>query len=339
MERWMSDVLTSDLFVRASSNLRRPDYRFPPSVLGELLAIPGVRSVECFRGAQPEFRGETVNLSSVEIDPMLDRSRHDFLEGDERTMREGLAREGKCAVSDNFARRFRVGVGDVVTLESPSGPVRLPIAAVFRDFSSDRGTVFVDRRTFVSNWKDDRVDVFDVNLARGADVGAVRDAIRAKLSGRMPALVSTRREFVAEIGRAIDGFYALVRITVFLALAVAFLGIVTSLLISVAERTREIGILKALGALGPQIARSVTVEALATALTALAVAVPLGDLVARFMEGTVAEVFAGWRMPHAWPAVLFLQLLVALPIVSSFAAWLPARQAARIKVTEAIEYE
>lgn len=339
MERWMRDILTSDLYVRASASLRRPDYRFPADVRRELLEIPGVKGVESYRAAQPEFRGELVNLASIEILPMMARTRHEFLEGDERSMREGLTREGKCAVSDNFSRRYHVRVGDLIEVPTPSGLAGFPVAAVFRDFTSDRGSIFVDRATFVSFWKDDRVDTYDISLSPGADAGAVRDAVRSRLAGRMPALVSTRREFVAEIGKAIDGFYALVRITVFLALAVAFLGIVTSLLISVAERTREIGILKALGALGPQIARSVTAEALAAAMTGLVVSLPLGELMARFMEGPVAEVFAGWRMPHLYPWGLLGRLLVALPVVSALAAWIPARQAARVKVVDAIEYE
>jgi putative ABC transport system permease protein len=339
MVRWMDDILTSDLYVRASTNLVRPDFRFPASVRDELLALPGVRAVESYRGARLDFRDEPIVLITIEIAPMMDRTRHEFLQGSAETMRAGLTREGKCAVSDNFFRRFHLGVGDSVELPTPSGLARFPIAAVVRDFTSDRGAVFLDRATFLANWKDDRVDTFDLSLRKGADAGAVRDAVRARLAGRMPALVSTRREFTAEIGKAIDAFYSLVKITVFLALAVAFLGIVTSLLISVAERTREIGILKSLGALGRQIAGSVVFEAVALALVGLVLSVPIGSLIARFMESTVAELFAGWVMPHTYPLALLVGLVVGLPIVSALAAWVPARQAARVKVTEAIEYE
>lgn len=337
--RWMEDILTSDLYVRASTNLVRPDFRFPASVREELLALPGVRAVESYRGARMEFRGSTFQLVTIEIGPMLDRTRHEFLQGDAETMRKGLVDEGKCAVSDNFFRRHGVGVGDAVELPTPSGVVRFPVAAVLRDFTSDRGAVFLDRAVFVRHWKDDRVDTYDVNLHAGADGGAVREAIRKALGGRMPALVSTRSEFTAEIGKAVDAFYALVKITVFLALAVASLGIVTSLLISVAERTREIGILKSLGALGGQLRRSVVFEALALAFVGLTLSLPIGNLMAHFMETTVAEAFAGWRMTHRYPWDILAWLLVALPLVAAVAAWVPARQAARVRVTEAITHE
>lgn len=337
--RWMRDVLTSDVYVRASANFARPDYRFAPEVRDELAAIPGVRSIESYRGSRLEFRGETIVLSSIEMEPMLDRTRHDWVEGNEEAARREVGRGGSCTVSDNFARKFGMGAGDVVELPGPRGPVRFPIAAVVKDYTSDRGTVFVDRRTFLAAFGDDRVDVFDVNLAPGADAGKVRDAIRARLQGRMPALVSTRREFVADVEKAIDAFYALMQVTLVLALSVGVLGIVTALLISVVERTREIGLLKALGALGAQVRRSVALEALALPASSYLLALPFGTLLALFVEKTVAAEFAGWSLPHETPWLLLGQLVLALPLLSAASAWVPARQAARTPVTEALEYE
>jgi putative ABC transport system permease protein len=339
MVRWMDDVLTSDIYVRASANFVNPDSRFPASLRDELGALPGVRSVESYRGLRVTMGDTVAMLGTIEVALMMTRVRHEFSDGNEETMLRGLVREGKVAVSENYAQLHRAGVGSVVTLTTPSGVVSFPIAAVFRDYTNDKGTIFMDRAVFLKYWHDDRVDTYDVNLLKGADVARVRDSIRALLGGRMPALVSTRREFVAEIGKAIDAFHSLVRITVFLALGVAFLGIVTSLLISVAERTREIGILKALGAVEGQIARSVALEGVTLAMVGYLLAVPLGILIALFMERTIATVFAGWRMPHTTPWGMLAELAVALPVVSAIAAFVPARQAASVKVTEAIEYE
>lgn len=339
MTRWMDDALTCDLFVRASANFSRPDFLFPGALREELLQVPGVRTVESYRGVRPLYQGQQILVNSIQVGPTMDRTTFEFIQGDAESMRRGVTREGMCTVSENFYRRFNLGVGQQVELVTPGGVVRIPIAAVLRDYSSDKGTVLLDRTRFLELWKDDRVDIFDVSVVPGADVGQVRDAVRAKLAGKFPALVSTRQEFTAEIGKAIDAFYALTRITVFLALLVAFLGIVTSLLISVAERTREIGILKALGGLPSQIARSIVLEALALALTGLVLALPAGNLFALFMEGAIAEYFTGWQMPHHYPWEILAQLLIALPLISAFAAWIPARQAGRLEITRAIEYE
>ena len=339
MERWMGDALTCDLFVRASANFTRPDFLFPGALREELLTVPGVRTVESYRGIRPLYQGQQILIGSIENGPLLDRTKLEFIQGDAESMRRKVTEQGMCTVSENFFRRFGLGVGDEVELVTPSGTVRIPIAAVIRDYSSDQGTVNLDRALFLRLWKDDRVDIFDVSVVQGADVEEVRNAITALLAGKYPALVSTRAEFTAEINKAIDAFYALTKITVFLALIVAFLGIVTALLISVAERTREIGILKALGALRGQLGRSIVVEALALALTGLILAIPAGNLLALFMEGAIAEFFTGWRMPHHYPWEILAQLLIALPLISAVAAWVPARQAGKLKITEAIEYE
>jgi len=338
MSRWMDDALNCDLYVRASANFTRPDFIFPATLRDELLQLPGVERVESYRAIRPLFRGNQILLGSIELEPLMERIKYEYVEGSAAAIRQG-AKEGKCVVSDNFSRRFKLGVGQAVELVTPSGTVRFPIAAVIRDFGSDQGSVLIDRAQFLRYWQDDRVDIYDVSVTPGTAVGPVRAAILARLAGRYPALVSTRQEFVAEIVKAIDAFYALTQVTVILALVVAFLGIVTALLISVAERTREIGILKALGAIPAQLARSIVLEALILALVGLVLALPAGMLFALFMEGPLAELFTGWVMPHYYPWEILFQLLVALPLISAIAAWVPARQAGRLQVTAAIEYE
>lgn len=337
--RWMEDMLTSDLYVRASANWVRPDFRFPPELREELLKVPGVRAVESYRAARLDFRGETIQLVTIEVGPVMDRTRREFLQGDEESMRRGVTEEGKCAVSDNFSRRFGVGVGDAVELPAPGGMVRFSIAAVIRDLSNDRGTVHIDRSFFLAHWKDDRVDIYDVNLSAGTDPEQVRDEIRRRMGGRFPALISTRKEFTAEVTKAVDSFFALIRITLVLALLVASLGIACSLVISVVERNRELGILKALGALEGQLRRSVVLEGVGLALTGLLLAVPAGNLLALFNEKVVADIYAGWQMPHVYPWPLLGAILVALPLVAAVASWVPARQAARVEVAAAITYE
>ena len=337
--QWMNDALTSDLYVRASANFNRPDFLFPSSLRDELLKVPGVANIESYRAIHPFYQENQIIIASIEIAPSMERIHYEYIQGNAQDLRVGLANEGKCAVSDNFFRRYKLGVGQEVELVTPSGTVRIPIVAVVRDYTSDQGTIFLDRARFVNLWKDDRVDIYDVIVSPGAHVGQVRDEIRRMLSGRFPALVSTRQEFTAEIGKAVDAFYSLTRVTVFLALIVAFLGIVTALLISVAERTREIGILKAIGAFSAQLARSIVLEALLLAFVGLLLSIPVGILLAAFLEGPLAELFTGWVMPHFYPWDILVQLLVALPIISVLAAWLPAAQAARMKITEALEHE
>jgi putative ABC transport system permease protein len=197
----------------------------------------------------------------------------------------------------------------------------------------------IDRSIFYANWRDGRVDMIHVNLHPGVDPQSARELLRGRLKGRVPALLSTREEFLTEVRNVLDRFNTLTRVAVLMGLLVAYMGIVTSLLISVAERAREIGILRAVGALGSQIRRSVVFEAVATTACATAIALPLAALLARFLETTVMETYAGFRLSSAVPAGMLTQLSVALPIISILAAWIPARHAAATNAAEALSYD
>lgn len=336
---WMEDMLTSDLYVRASTNWARADFRYPPELKSELANLPGVRAVESFRNARVEYGGVPVSLASIEFEGMLARTRVRLMQGSMEDLSRGVAKEGKCSVSDNFASLFKVKRGDVLKLPAPGGLAEIEVAAVVRDLSNDRGTIYLDRSTYLKYWKDERVDVFDVNLKKGADAAAVREAIHKLVAGRYPALVSTRAEFVAEINKAVDSFFALIKITVFLALLIACLGIASSLMISVAERNREIGILKALGALNGQIGKAVALEGVLLSGVGFLIALPAGNLMALFMEKVVANLYSGWTMEHVYPFALTFTVALALPFVAVVAAWLPARQAAGVEASRAITYE
>ncbi|MBK9372710.1 MAG: hypothetical protein IPN03_02975 [Holophagales bacterium] len=72
----------------------------------DLLAVPGVRSVESYRAPRLDYRGETIVLASIEMEAMLDRTRHDWVEGSEEIARREVGRGASCTVSDNFARKF-----------------------------------------------------------------------------------------------------------------------------------------------------------------------------------------------------------------------------------------
>jgi putative ABC transport system permease protein len=333
--KWMNNIMTSDIYVRASANFARPDLLFPEGLRDDLRKVPGVSIIESYRTVRPQYKGHEILFGSLEFDTAIKRLNYEFIQGN----KESLLQEGTCYVSENFYRLFGLGVGQEVELPTPGGMVRIPIVAVVRDYTCDQGSVFMDRAQFLRLWKDDRVEIFEITVIHGSDVNTVRDAIRKTISGKYPAIVSTSREFIAEIGKAVEAFNTLTQITVFLALGVAFLGIITSLLISVMERIREIGILKAQGALFSQIAWGIVTEAFALSFVCLILAIPAGNLFAHFMEGPVAEVFTGWSMPHRYPWDTLIQLLIALPLVSAFASWVPARQAGKLKITEAIEYE
>ena len=337
-DRWVASVVTADLLVRASPGLGPSAIRLPYELRSTLLQVPGIAAADAFRNERIQYATQSVSLVSIDAKGFADHTRHEFVAGNDGAFRYELPVDRQCVVSDNFSRRFKLGVGDVVEVDSPTGLVRMPIAAIVVDFISDRGTIMIDRSLFVARWGADRVDTFHLTLMPGIDPLRVREALRPRIAGT-PALISTRAEFLEEVNGALDSLYVLIRATVVVALVVAFMGVATSLLMSVAERSRDLGILRALGATPRQIGMAVILEAVTLALISLVLAVPLGDLLAWFLRARVSEQFAGFHFPRAYPIGTLGEMIVALPLVGVVATWLPARWAAGLNVTEAISYE
>ena len=244
------------------------------------------------------------------------------------------------AVSDNFARLFGKKLGDPVTLDTPSGPLTLPIASIVMDYSSDQGTIWMDRSVYLAYWKDVGVDTIDILLRPEADRAAIAQEIRARLAGKTDRLfVMTASEMKHNIHQLLDQFFALSYIQLVIALFVAVLGIANTLVISVAERRRELGILKALGTERRQVAVLIVYEALGISIVGSVVGYALGTYLIRYAGDAISAANTGWTLPYTYPWGIALGLAPLLIVVTVLAALYPAKLTLRVSPAEALEFE
>ncbi|MBS1153927.1 MAG: transporter permease protein, partial [Myxococcaceae bacterium] len=138
--------------------------------------------------------------------------------------------------------------GSTFTMETPTGPHTYKVGGVITDYSSDQGTVFMDRRYFTRDFNDHLVDTFQVYMKDPTKIEAVRREINEKFGTRhdlyVLSNVELRKEAYDLIGNAFAVTYAMEGVAVLLAL----LGVINTLLAAVLDRTREIGLLRAIGA-------------------------------------------------------------------------------------------
>jgi putative ABC transport system permease protein len=337
---WIDGVLNADFYLTASERFFSKSFHIPPEFEQEVASVPGVRSVEPFRGVRIDLEGRRPLLASLPLALTYSRMDVPVVAGDKKEwLNRGPLGEG-FAVSDNFARLFGLGVGDTLTLPSPSGPVSLPILVEVLDYSSEQGTIWVDRSVYVERWKDEGIDTLDVMLETGVRREAVAEAIRERLSGRTNRLfIMTNEEFKKIISRILDQFFSLSYIQLLIALLVAVLGIANTLVISVAERRRELGILKALGTERRQIVRLIVVEALGIVICGGILGYALGSYLIDFSVESISENMSGWSLPFAFPWGMALGLAPLLLAVTVIAALYPARVALSVSPAEALEFE
>jgi putative ABC transport system permease protein len=197
----------------------------------------------------------------------------------------------------------------------------------------------MDRDLYKKYWKDDAVDYIDISLKPGADATAVKHEIEKLTAGSEHALVYTNAEFRNWISSLVDQFFVLNYMQLVVAVLVALVGIVNTLIISVSERRREFGILRAMGGLRSQVRKLVLLEAVAISIVGVAVGAVAALFNIQFMAHTVSMVLAGYTVPFYFPWIMVAYTLPVVVAASLLAAWLPARRAMQLQVIEAIGYE
>lgn len=339
VSRWMERMINSDLLITTSEMARSRTYHFSPELSTRIARLPGVKSLENARFLFIPYAGDSIGLVSLEMDGWFARVSDVVEDADADTARRKMISGQGILASRNFATRYDLKVGDTVTLETPTGRFERPIAGLLEDYTSEKGAIFLDRELYKKFWNDDAVDIIEVNLVPGADPAAVKRAVEQMVRGEHRAFVYTNAEYKRWVMNLIDGFFLLNYMQMAIAIIIASLGIVNCLLISVSERRREFGVLRAIGGLRSQIGRMVMLEAACIAVVGLVSGALAGFLNTWFLVRTAASMVGGFVLPFRFPFGMILVVLPAVLLIALAAAWWPARKAVRLNVIEAIGYE
>jgi putative ABC transport system permease protein len=337
--RWTDQMLNSDLMVATSTLLRSTSYHFSEDLGKRIGAMPEVRFVENVRFTIIPYNGDTAAVSASDMSFFFSRASNSVLGGNQKLMKELMPRGEGVLVSKNFAARWKEKVGDRVHMDTPTGALDLPILGLLEDYRSDKGTIFMDRALYKRYWKDDAVDFVNVSLKAGQSPAEVKKKIEQMTAGSEHAIVYTNGEFRDWIGTLVDKYFLLNYMQLIVAVIVAVVGIGNTLVISIAERRREFGIIRAIGGYQGQIRKMVLLEAFSISIVGVVVGAIAALFNIEFLSHTVSTVLAGYDVPFYFPWLLVLETFPGVVLVSILAGWIPARHAMQAPVIEAIGYE
>jgi putative ABC transport system permease protein len=337
---WMNTTLDPDLFVMPSQNLDVQTIRFPAAMGAEISGLPDVRQVQTLRNLRVTFRGTPVMVVAIEMD-LLSQAVHrpPPVAGDAATMYGRAAAGEGVIISDNLAALQRLALGDIAEVSAPYGSIRLPIVGIVLDYSDQQGAIMMDRRLFIRHWHDDSVNVFRVYASSPASVAGVRQAILERYAGQRQTFVLTNDELKQYILKVAGEWFGLTSVQIAVAVLVAVLGIVNSLTVSITDRRRELGVLRAIGALRRQIRRTIWIEALAVGAVGLILGSALGAVDLYYLLQIVHRDIAGMRLDYQFPVTTVVALVPAILGAAFVAALWPAESAVRASLVEALEYE
>jgi putative ABC transport system permease protein len=338
-DRWMKQSINADIFITTTEGARSKTWHFDEALSRKIAALPGVKRLENVRFSFIPYADDSVALISLEFDGWFARSNLQIEGADPQTAREKITRGEGVIVSSNFAQRYRLGVGDSVTLKTPTEPFVRPIVGVIEDYTSEKGTVFLERDLYKRYWQDAAIDIIDVNLNPGVDRAGFKTELQRAIKGEQRAFIYTQEEWRAWVLKMLDQFFAMMYMQMLVAIFTAVIGIVNALIISTAERKRELGVIRAIGGLRSQLRKMILLEAVVIGLIGLITAVIAGVCNTYFLTRTAASMIGGYTIPFEFPASIILIATPIVLVISLLAAWWPARRAVNVSVVEAIGYE
>ena len=242
-------------------------------------------------------------------------------------------------VSENFSRRYGVSAGEALVLQTPKGRQAFLVAAVVIDYSSDRGTITMNRRTYVTYWGDEQVDAFGVFVAPGADLERTAQRIKRHFAPRYPLYVLTRAKFKERVLELVEQPFAVTYALEIIAIVIALLGVTNALYASILERTRELGVLRAVGATRRRVQRIILIEGGIMGCIGGGCGLVAGVLLSLILIFVINRQVFGWTLQLTIPVPFALVALLLLVVATIAASYRPAQQAARVHLTEAVQYE
>jgi putative ABC transport system permease protein len=299
---------------------------FSPSVTNLVRSVPGVRAVSPTGFGEARFGTQTEPYSSV--DPATVEQALDL------KVRSGSSRLGTdgILVQRDFAKDRGYRLGQTLSMTFPAtGTARLTIRGLYDGRGYLDGHYIISQATEEAHVPDRLVASELVLVDKGASTSAVKAGVAAALAAHPDAQVFDRKGYEKEIGGLVDQLLTLVSVMLLLSVVIALLGIVNTLALSVHERTRELGLLRAVGMTRAQVRSMVRWESVVISLLGATVGAGLGIGIGMALSKTIQGV-----TQVSVPTVQVLTYVLAAAVAGVLAAVSPSRSAARVDVLKAV---
>ena len=296
--------------------------------------VPGVVTLSGIRAGSARFLGHVHNLTAVDA-KSAKVIRLDWKEGSPAVPAQ-LGRDGMFT-DDDYAKTHHLRIGSPVRLELPSGKfLSVKVEGVFKKpkGGSPFGEATISTALFDANFPRPQNEMALVNM-RGGVSDANTAALKQPLRAFPDAKIQTRSEFKKSFEQPLNNLLNLLYVLLGLSVIISVFGIVNTLVLTVFERTRELGMLRAVGMTRRQVRRMIRHESIVTALIGAALGIAIGLFLALLVTTELSSQGLVFAVP--WSSVLVF--VIAAIVVGILAAILPARRASRLNVLEALQYE
>ncbi len=325
----VDDLARGEFYAITAQNNFSP---IPISAAQAAAKAPGVETVASVRAGETSVYGNTRLLTGV--DPTIGKVINlDWTQGDQSVL-SSLGADG-AFVDKGFAENHALTLGSMVVLLTPAGEdVPVAVRGIFEAPAggSPFGPVTISSATFDRYYENPK-NVYSFVTMNGGVTAANTASLEQALKGYPNAKVADGEQFKENQAAGIKSALNVLYVLLALSILVSFFGIVNTLVLTVFERTREIGMLRAIGMTRRQVRRMIRHESVITSLIGAVIGIVLGVALAGILISRIKEInfFVPWTQ-----LVVFV---IAAIVVGIVAAIFPARRAAKLNPLEALHYE
>ena len=342
---WLDQTLIADIYVslplQGASNFGSMD----ASLVDKVKNIPGISAIELVRNANvysPQFGDIRLIAPNGLHNRVMKASQ---FSGDE-IMRQ--VQNGAMLISEPFANKYHVQIGDSITLTTNVGPEKFPVVGIFYDYSSDQGLVLLWRDVYRQYWDDNSISAIAAYVDNRANQNQIEDRMRLALGGACatttqtdctPIIVQSNKSLRDSALVIFDRTFAITAALRVIAVVVAFIGVLGALMALQLERTRELGTLRATGMTLQQLWRLTLLESGLMGATAGILSIPIGVMLSAILIYVINLRSFGWTIffepvPETYVQAFFISIAAAL-----LAAVYPMLRLSRLQVADALREE
>jgi putative ABC transport system permease protein len=305
---------------------------FPPETVQAIQGAPGVKSVTSIESDQVKAFGKKDAIDGIDPNSVDQLLKYEWQSGSSSQALHELDGDG-AIVTKKYADDHKLKVGSRFDILTSAGDTKaLVVRGVQKPPEFDPlslGKIQIAQPAYDKLFTNHRVRyVF-------ADSSSSKAALKTALKPFPDAKLQTRGEFKDQVNKQLNQFLALLYVLLALSVIVSLFGIVNTLVLSVFERTRELGMLRAVGMTRRQVRRMIRQESIVTAL----IGAVLGMVIGVFLSALVTQALSKYGLSFSLPIGSLIAFFIVAIVAGILAAILPARRASRLNVLEALQYE
>jgi putative ABC transport system permease protein len=315
---WLEQTLQADIYAGT------PRGNFDPELIENMSRLPGVAAVSTNRRSWHENEGGRTQVLATRMAPGS-YAGTELLDANPVDVWPQFESEDVVLVSEPYAYRNRIAAGDGVSLRTTNGDTPFRVVATYQSYDIKASALMMSRQTYDRHFEDPGVDSIGIYLDEGVDADDVIAAMRAISRDRQELLINSNmkiRDLSLEI---FDRTFVITDVLYWLAIGVAFIGILGAMLALQLERARELAVLRALGMTPWQLGGMITLQTSVIGLLSGLAAIPLGLVMAYVLIDVINRRAFGWQIDMAVaPDILLsavLYAIVAALLAGIYPAW------------------